>query len=673
MGYFLSLPERLTYVRVLVLRDERDRILSLLQKEGLIHLEPLGRVKEEDRKSLLQKLNLIKEIKSTVDVIEKFFEEPVHIELKEGIDLVTLDEQTTKSLIKVKKSYEELKNLTTNLEKINEELMTKKKQFSYLTALLPEVGNYIVKDLTFTGKLLYSLVAYVRKASFINLETSLPKDASIIAIAELDDGVVAVIAGLLPTREEVMKLLSTRKAEIISLPIIDIKMSEFLDQLKEEITELEQQVIKLKEDITRTLQKSAPEIAVAKVLAEVYGERVNALLNAVIGDYLTGIEGWVPNSEVLKLSEILSKAASTYFVSEVSTDKEPPSKLKNSGRIKLFELITKLYGLPSYNEWDPTPIIMYSFMVFFGSMFGDVIYGILMFLLINYVLERSGLVDNPYSEGYLTLKRLLLVLSISSITFGALSNSFAGFSIVRTPAGWSFTIPGNKEAVPSLLVLSDPIWFLKYALIVGLIHINIGHAISAARAVKEHNSGTLTVELGIFIGEAFGIPYILHSTLRYDMFPINATLGNLMLYASLAGLILIILGTVKSKGGAGLILWLFTVTGLLGDVLSYSRLAGLGLATYMMAKSFNSLAIGLAQSMSAMVPLAGIAVGVVLGGFVMLAMNLITIIFGVIGAFVHSLRLCFVEFLPKWYEGEGKEFTSFKALIPRHIIVGKQL
>ena len=673
MGYFLSLPERLTYVRVLVLRDERDKILSLLQKEGLIHVEPLGKVKEEDKEALLQKLNLIKEIKSTVDVMEKFFQQPVHIELKEGIDLMTLDEQTTKSLIKIKELYGELKNLTANLEKLNEELMAKRGILNYLTALLPKVGNYAVKNLTFTGKLLYSLIVYIRKASFLNLETSLPKDAFIIVSAELDEGVVAVIAGMLPTKEEVMKILSARKAEIISLPKVDLKVSDFINKLKEEIAELEQQTIKLKEHITRSLQKSAPEIAVAKVLADVYEERVNALLNAAMGDYLTGIEGWIPNSDVFKLGEVLSKSASTYFVSEVSTDKEPPSKLKNSGTFKLFELITKLYGVPSYNEWDPTPIIMYSFMVFFGSMFGDVIYGILMFVLIKYVLERSGLVDDPYSEGYITLKRLLLVLSISSITFGALSNSFAGFSIVKTPTGWTFTMPGNSEVVPSLLVFSDPIWFLKYALIVGLIHINLGHAISAARAIKEHNLGTLFVELGIFIGEAFGIPYILHATMHYDLFPISPFLGEILLYSSLAGLALIILGTFKNWGGAGAILWIFSVTGLLGDTLSYSRLAGLGLATYMMAKSFNSLALGLAQSVSAMVPLVGIVVGVIGAGFVMLAMNLITIIFGVIGAFVHSLRLCFVEFLPKWYEGEGREFKPFKALIPKHIIIGKRV
>ncbi len=673
MGYFLSLPERLAYVRVLVLREERDKVLSSLQKEGLIHLEPIGKIKEKDKEALLQKLNLIKEIRTTVEVMEKFFEQPIHIELKEGIDLMTLDEQATKSLTKIKELHTELRNLTTNLEKLNEDLMSKKKILNYLTALLPKVGDYLVKDLTFTGNLLYSFITYVKKISFPNLERSLPKDAFIIASAELDEGVVAVVAGMLPTKEKVMKLLSAYKAEIISLPEINLKVFEFLDQLKEEITRLEQQTMRLNEDITRTLRKSASEIAVAKVLAEIYGEKINALLNAAIGDHLTGIEGWIPSSEILKLNEILSETTLTYFVSEVNTNKEPPTKLRNSGSIKLFELITKLYGVPSYNEWDPTPIIMYSFMIFFGSMFGDVIYGLLMLVLIKYVLERTGLVDNPYSEGYLTLKKLLLVLSISSITFGALSNSFAGFSIVRTPAGWSFTIPGNNEAIPSLLVLSDPIWFLKYALIVGLIHINIGHAISAARAIKEHNKGTLIVELGIFIGEAFGIPYILHTTLHYDMFPINTTIENFMLYASLAGLVLIILGTVKAKGGAGVILWLFSVTGLLGDVLSYSRLAGLGLATYMMAKSFNSLAIGLAQSMSVMIPMAGIVAGIALGGFIMLAMNLITIIFGIIGAFVHSLRLCFVEFLPKWYEGEGREFTPFKAIIPKHIIIGRQV
>jgi len=671
MGYFLSLPERLTYVRVLVLKDERDKALSILQKEGLIHLEPLGEIKEEDRRALTQRLKLIKEIENTVNILEKFFKQPIHVELKEEIDLATLDQQITKSLTKIKEFYEKLRNLTTNLERINEEVMSRLRLLNYLTAFKPVVGDHLLKDLVFKGRLLYSLMTYLRRDSFTNLEASLPKDAYIVAKAEFDDGVVVIIVGFTTSREDVLKILSTRKAEIISLPRLDLKISEFINHLKKEISELEEQKVRLSDDIAETLHESASEVAMAKVLSEVYSVRVNALLKAIMGDYLTGIEGWVPNSDLSKLNEILSKATSTYLVSEVSTDKKPPSKLRNSGTIKLFELITKLYGVPSYNEWDPTPIIMYSYMVFFGSMFGDVVYGILMFILIKYVLERTGLVDNPYSEGYVTLKKLLLVLSISSTIFGALSNSFAGFSLIKTANGWTLTIPKSGEAVPSILVFSDPIWFLKYAIIVGLIHINLAHAISAAKAIKERNLGTLVVELGVFIGEIFGIPYILHATLHYDLFPMNPLISSILLYGALAGLALIILGTFKIWGGAGAILWIFSVTGLLGDTLSYSRLAGLGLATYMMAKSFNSLALGLASSLSSMIPLVGIAVGAVGAGFIMLAMNLITIIFGVIGAFVHSLRLCFVEFLPKWYEGEGKEFTPFKAIIPKHVILGK--
>ncbi|MGC8975591.1 MAG: V-type ATP synthase subunit I, partial [Thermoprotei archaeon] len=108
-----------------------------------------------------------------------------------------------------------------------------------------------------------------------------------------------------------------------------------------------------------------------------------------------------------------------------------------------------------------------------------------------------------------------------------------------------------------------------------------------------------------------------------------------------------------------------------GDVLSYSRIAGLGIATYVMAVNFNKLSLSVYEYFSGSVPFVGTVLGLVIMLAVAVFMNMFNLVFGTIGGFVHSMRLCFVEFLPKWYEGNGREFTPFTLKIEKHVTLGK--
>jgi len=135
---------------------------------------------------------------------------------------------------------------------------------------------------------------------------------------------------------------------------------------------------------------------------------------------------------------------------------------------------------------------------------------------------------------------------------------------------------------------------------------------------------------------------------------------------------MLIAGKFIAYRALGALFWLFDLTGLLGDVMSYTRLAGLGLATSLLAQNFNSLALDIMVGISNMVPIK--LIGLIMGGIaaviVMFFTNLLNITFGIIGAFIHSLRLCFVEFLPKFYEGDGREFKPFMLRIERAIYIG---
>jgi V/A-type H+-transporting ATPase subunit I len=549
MGILLSTPEKVTYVRILLPKDLKDAAIASLQEAGLIHIEPLGRIPEEDKKALYNEKALIQELDNIIGTLESFYEMPKHVELKAEVNLTTLPKTIRDLLNELKKNYSTLSTLLNNRERLNEELSTVRKQLKHISYLMPTMKDYLLSDLSYEGRMIYSMTLIGKRAIFPSFLKSLPPDIKILAEGKAgEDEIIAVIVGINPSKERVLQLLPKFKIEVVKLPSLAKPLKDFYKELREKEEHLSKELERVEEELNHLLNIAAPDVALAKALGKIYRDRIYALLNALAGNYLIGIEGWVPEPDMPVLEDTLSHITSTYFISQVRSNKEPPTKLKNKKPVKPFELITKLYGVPSYKEWDPTPIIMYSFMVFFGTMFADAIYGILTFILIKYVLERTGLVDDPYSEGYQTLKKLLLTLSISSAVFGALSNTFAGFSIVKTASGWTFAPAGKNAFVPSLLAFTDPIWFLKYALVVGLLHINVSHAISFVRGVKERDLGRTITEAGIFIGEVFGIPYILHSILHYDLFPMNSGLASMFLYGSILGLLLIIGGTIKSSG-----------------------------------------------------------------------------------------------------------------------------
>ena len=132
---------------------------------------------------------------------------------------------------------------------------------------------------------------------------------------------------------------------------------------------------------------------------------------------------------------------------------------------------------------------------------------------------------------------------------------------------------------------------------------------------------------------------------------------SILVYVMLAGVVVVVLGNIIASGGLGSILWLFDVTGILGDIMSYTRLAGVGLATFYLASTFNLMADIFVDMMGDGI---GRIFGVILAVVIVVFGHVINLILTAISGFMHSLRLCFVEFLFKFYEGGGTEYSPFK-------------
>ncbi|MBT9141373.1 MAG: hypothetical protein DDT30_01965 [Dehalococcoidia bacterium] len=393
-------------------------------------------------------------------------------------------------------------------------------------------------------------------------------------------------------------------------------------------------------------------------------ERLAILEKASEAKYVTMVEGWIPEANVEPAMLHLKEELDIIFVDvrAPAEAEEPPTKLNNLRPLRPFEVVVGLFGIPRYGGWDPTPLIAYSFAVFFGLMLGDVVYAVGLILVARFLLP--SFVDDPESDGFRLFQRVIYISSVVALIVGAMTGSWLG------DLSELFGIPGEWLALvrPIREVLLDPISFIVIAVVIGLVHVNIGHLLGFIKGAQEGNKGAMLSRAGIFVLQIFGIPLLLYTIFDFALlvspFP-SAMFG----YLTLVGLVMIIVASFMQMKGLGVIFWLFDTTGILGDVMSYCRLAGVGLATFYLAFSFNMMANMVFDALSGALPgIFGIAIGGIMAIIILVFGHLINLALSALGAFIHSLRLCFVEFMFKFYEGGGMQYEPF-CLKPRTFVV----
>ncbi|MBW2674453.1 MAG: hypothetical protein JRD89_13755 [Deltaproteobacteria bacterium] len=386
--------------------------------------------------------------------------------------------------------------------------------------------------------------------------------------------------------------------------------------------------------------------------------------------YVSLIEGWAPQSKTDFIVSEIHKSLDNAFVDSrqpVASD-EPPTRLQNPRAIRPFEVIVSLFSLPKYGGWDPTPSVAYFFAFFFGLMLCDVVYAAGLLILARFVLDK--LVDDPSTEGVDLFRKVLYISGGVAFVFGVLSGTYLGDFLFMF-----FGISLESIALVKWVQakLSDPISFINLSLIIGLIHVNIAHTLGLVKGIQEGDRGMIVSKAGLFLVEAFGIPYIFKAMLGIELLPLPPWVYGMLAYPMTAGLILIVVGAFMQMGGLGSVFWIFDLTGILGDIMSYSRLAGVGLATFYLASSFNLLSNWVSSTVSSVIPgMLGAILAFAIGMVMLLIFHVFNLFLSSLAAFIHSLRLCFVEFLLKFYEGGGKEYNPFHLSVRRETIVGKK-
>jgi len=374
-------------------------------------------------------------------------------------------------------------------------------------------------------------------------------------------------------------------------------------------------------------------------------QRVTLSTDKLAEGSLCLFEGFCPIDKEAELNTMLDGAQVYYEETDPEKEDATPIKLRNNKFTQLFECLTGMYGWPNYHEFDPTPILGPFFLLFFAICMGDCGYGFLLMLL-GWMIAKGKLKIDMF-EG---LGPIIFVLGVGTAVVGFFLGTFFGIDMYN--ASW---VP---DALKSVMIKGEVMGYdiqMVMAICIGIFHICLAMTIKAVTYTLR-DGFRATVSTWGWLLLIVGTIATLIVTMTFSL-PAEVTKWTLITIGSISALGIYIFNTPGRNPliniGSGLWDTYNMATGILGDTLSYIRLYALGLAGGMLGGAFNNLA-GMLLGDDPTWQWIPFVLIVVFGHVLNLAMS-------ALGAFVHPLRLSFVEYFKNaGYEGSGALYQPFK-------------
>lgn len=401
---------------------------------------------------------------------------------------------------------------------------------------------------------------------------------------------------------------------------------ENIEKLNAELTELNKEKDILYENSKKLLEHKL-YLSILQDILTIEKDKASIVSNFGKTEKTFMLSGWVPEKNTDQLEEAIKKVTQSYllYLEDPAEDEETPVLLQNPAIVQPAEFVTEQYSLPHPKGIDPNAVMLPFYVIFFGMMVSDAVYGIILAVATGIALK----VIKP-EGGFKKLLGLLFMGGISTFFWGALFGGWAGDLIKLPPILFS--------------PLGDPISMLGLCLALGVIHLFVGIGLQAYKNIINGNIMDAVYDQGFW--------YLLLIGIMLLFLPATAVVGKYMAIFGTAGMILFAGRSNKNivKRLFSGVLSLYGLTGFLGDVLSYLRLFALGLATGVIGTVINSMAL----------MLKGNPIGYIFMIIFLIFGHTFNIAINVLGAYVHSCRLQYVEFFGKFYEGDGKPFNPFR-------------
>ncbi len=606
-------PVRMRKLRVLILDDFIDDVLISLQNEGSVHI-----ISIEDTlprwEQLFQPYSVQEEVGHWQAILNRIDVMLTELEIKKELGLLEQlfkprervpTETTLKEEIACLRNAE---NIVTELEKEVEEKMKKFRAFREI--LWDLSGKKIAVEKFRSTDRLYVKLGKIPREEIPLLENELNsrvKFASVYVSGKKRLKII-VIVSLIEFSEEIEKILKKYTFQEVMVP--------------EELSGDPNSCLRLLDSQSGILIKK-------------YERQIFCLYDAIVGKIermkikeklgktkrVSILEGWVPEARSEHVKALIEESAQGNATVLLSAADEPESKvptLLNERKVLgSFGILTEMYGIPLYNEIDPTPFLAIFFTFFIGLMSADIAIGTT--ITIASILIRRG--AGSRSKNMRNLSVVLLCIGISAILFGVLMGEVMG-GVVKLPIIW-------------MSAAENPIEFLLIVIWIGMAHIASGSVLGIINNFYKRQFRRI-------VGNQLSTLFLLSSasiflsTGRFEFQGIS-----LLGYAlGFVGLIMLILGS----GLSGLL----ELTRLLSNVISYVRILAINMATAWMSRTFlllGSLLVGVYLA------------GPILNGIMLLVSHFFIVFINVFATFAHALRLHYVEFFGRFFIGGGTKFS----------------
>ncbi len=438
------------------------------------------------------------------------------------------------------------------------------------------------------------------------------------------------------------------KGEAYSFPVQEVAAPEAtaaeaaadITRIKTEITECKAGLLNAKDYIPAIKEACNSDLVeLDRYLAREAGE-------GAAEDMITVFTGFAPVENDAQLVEAFDNMGVLYIKEEAAQEDNPPIKLRNNWFTRQFECFTEMYGMPIYSEFDPTPILAPFYLLFFAMCLGDAGYGIIL-VLFGLMLNKGWLKVDMFAG----LGNIIALLGAGTIVVGTVLGTFFGIGLYD--AAWvpewlkNFMIVGDVD-IPGVGVLNIQ---MLLAMGIGIFHICVAMTVKAICYTKRFGWKENIATWGWLILIVGGVLTGLLALGK--LISPEAIKWALIIIGAVSALAIYIFNTPGRNPlvnvGAGLWDTYNMATGILGDVLSYLRLFALGLAGGMLGQAFNNLALSVkGDAVMTWIPFVLI---LVLG-------HVINILLSSLGAFVHPMRLTFMEYFKNaGYEGKGSSYN----------------
>jgi V/A-type H+-transporting ATPase subunit I len=645
-------PTKMTRVVIAGTKDLIEPTISTLHKQNVLHITDFSEETESFKigrplkpaSKLSEHLLSLRVISNQLGVKEK---EPAVKQSSKELPS-QIDEKITILQREVSSRFDELKGIEFKI-KGNEDLVSLVKPFSGLPLSLETYIGYETLKV-FTG--------------FIDIDLE-PKLSRITNNYELFTGEyekINLFALFIPMAfaDEVQKLLQEEHSYVeLKAPELKGNPPAIIDELTKEIAILKEKEASIKSELENTRKEYSEFIMAADEYLSIETQKAEAPLRFATSSNAFIIDGWVPSKKFDELeSELQERTGGLAYLTKIEEEgkeEEIPIEFENPAPARPFELLIDTFATPKYREIDPASLVFITFPLFYAIMLGDVGYGLL-------IAGMSVVIKNKFKTGGLNALALILLLSaVLSTLFGVIYGEFFGFPLFNVEvrgemehgmlgiAGTAIAgihIPIHRfESVQSLLLIT---------LIIGIIHILLGLILGFRNITIEHGLKHAVYEklswMMILIGGVAAIGELMPSLMSGSPIQSNDPVFSGGIGVAIIGIVLLI----KGEG----FISIMEIPTLLSNVLSYARILAIGLSSAGIALAVNTLSMKLFIKPD----------GVLLGGGIVLALvgvvilfigHLINLLLGILGPGLHSLRLQYVEFFTKFYEGGGKKYLPF--------------